>query len=71
MDLIVKDSFMNCLYTGFSVSNCIFTHSVIFTLLMSSIKFDIYFFALFSFQGTNGGPGKTRTSDLTLIRRAL
>ena len=44
--------------------------------------YDTLFFALFSFQGTIaqcgrlplnklGGPGKTRTCDLTLIRRAL
>ena len=36
--------------------------------LLSIILFDV---SLFSFQSTNGGPRWTRTTDLTLIRRAL
>ena len=47
-------------------------------LFLSGLTFDIVYrfqfdicFALFSFQGTCGGPRLTRTADLTLIRRAL
>ena len=37
----------------------------------SRFRLKFVLFALFSFQGTFGGLGRTRTSDLTLIRRAL
>ena len=85
--MFVKDLFNEKSSLVFSVYHIVVvTQTLNLKFLLGDNFFDIFFydtfFALFSFQGTNalqrhsapekhGGPGKTRTCDLTLIRRAL